>query len=602
MVDEAHDWTDEQIAALESRMSAAYEQAVAEMNGKLSQFLADFDKRNEEMKSRLASGKVTQDEYDRWLEFQSTRQVWLGKMAEELATDATRVDQIAMDYINDELPNVYCENVNYSFYGIEKEIGFDTHSFTLYDQKTVALLLADPDAVRYPKANLDETKDSVWNFRKINEALTQSILQGESIPNTAKRIRSVVDMDRRVSTRVARTTMTSAENAGRVESYRVADKAGVKVQKEWMATIDVRTRQSHRLMNGVHVPYDKPFIVGPNEAKMMHPADPQGPADETMNCRCTLVGWVEGIEAEDPEQWTNLPEGMTYEQWLGAKQNDQGKQRQEEEKDESAPTIAGVKKGKPMTFEKANELRGNPRRHIDSKAQDDYMEKTRAKEAAFRRYLDTQSEEDKAEWLRLRREADDAKKALKQAQAEVYQYTVNCQTCVVANEARRRGYDVQATGNPENGRSENEKLARHSGLAWIDPETGGHPKEVAYDGKGREDALGRTIPTKASYWKWLNEDGRINVGERYTISFEWKGRARYGHIISMERTNDGIRFYDPQSGKSFVGEAAKEYAGKWKYQMKRYEWTYSTSPRIMRIDNLDFDYDFVDKILVKADE
>lgn len=318
VVDEAHDWTDEQIAALEDRIRDAYEQAAREIADKLKDLLSDFDDANVDMKAMVASGKMTQEEYDRWLESQSYRQAWLKGMASELAADATQVDQIAMDYINEEIPRAYCENVNYSFYEIETELGFDTHSFSLYDQKTVGHMLANPDMVRYPRAELDKAKDAVWNFREINEALTQSILQGESIPNTAKRMATIVGHDRGVATRVARTTMTSAENAGRMESYRVADKIGIKVEKEWYATLDVRTRPTHRKMHRVHVPYDKPFTVG-GEYKMMYPADPAGPPHECYNCRCTLVKHTIDTEGENTEIWSNLPPNLTYEEWLEGK-------------------------------------------------------------------------------------------------------------------------------------------------------------------------------------------------------------------------------------------------------------------------------------------
>lgn len=597
-MDAAHDWTDERIAELEARMQTVYDTAASEMADKLKDFLGEFDSRNEKMKAKVASGEITQKDYDDWLKFQSNRQVWLNKMAEELATDATRVDQLAMDYVNDELPNVYCENVNYSFYGIETEIGFDTHSFTLYDQKTVALMLADPDAVRYPTAKLDEEKDAVWNYRKMNEALTQSILQGESIPNTAKRLRSVLDMDRRVATRVARTTMTSAENAGRVESYRVADKAGVRVHKQWMATIDMRTRYSHRLMNGVHVPYDRPFVVGPNEKEMMHPADPKGPPEEVYNCRCTLVGWVEGIEAEDPEQWSDLPEGMTYEEWLKKARDwqEKAKERLQEgqPKDESGPTIAGVKRGKPMTFERANELRGNPKYNMADGARDRRDAAVRAYNSAVDNYGFNSKQ-----FLDAVVELDEADKAFAKAQKEQATYRINCQTCVVANEARRRGYDVQATANVKG--SVNERVARQTNLAWIDPTTGKHPEYIRYDGEGKKDYRGRPIPTHARYVKWLESDGVVEEGARYTIEFDWKGRSRYGHIVSLERTDEGLRIYDPQSGKSYVGGEVREYLKKVKYKTTIGGTQIAYGPELLKVSDYEFDIDICNEILMGAE-
>ena len=342
-MDWAHDWTDQQIAELTARMQTAYDEAAKEMSKKLADFLSEYDERNKDMKAKLSSGEIDQDAYQRWLEFQSQRQVWLQDMSATLAADATRVDQLAIDYVNEMVPEVYAQNYNYQCYRIDSEIGLFTPSFTLYDQKTVGLMVADPDMMRLPKAKHVPADDSVWNMRKINEAITQGILQGESIPNMSKRLRSVLGMDMRAAVRTARTVMTSAETAGRVESYRVADKAGVKVQKQWISTIDLRTRPSHRKMNKVHVPYDQPFVVGPNSAKMMHPADPKGPAGEVYNCflgdtlvatdsriirsyRHLYVGETVTVQTASGVEFTCTPNHpiLTPDGWVAAKFLNQG--------------------------------------------------------------------------------------------------------------------------------------------------------------------------------------------------------------------------------------------------------------------------------------
>ena len=59
------------------------------------------------------------------------------------------------------------------------------------------------------------------------------------------------------------------------------------LQKQWVATGDGRTRDSHLAAHGQVVDVDKPFEVG--GAELMHPHDPAGPAKETINCRCRTV-------------------------------------------------------------------------------------------------------------------------------------------------------------------------------------------------------------------------------------------------------------------------------------------------------------------------
>jgi len=51
-------------------------------------------------------------------------------------------------------------------------------------------------------------------------------------------------------------------------------------------------------------------------------------------------------------------------------------------------------------------------------------------------------------------------------------YKVNCQSCVVANELRRRGFDVTAQENTKKKGSAPYELSKNTANAWIDPTIG----------------------------------------------------------------------------------------------------------------------------------
>lgn len=82
---------------------------------------------------------------------------------------------------------------------------------------------------------------------------------------------------------IARTETMRASNAGATALYR---NWGVK-QKEWLATQDNRTRDSHAEANGQVVGIDEPFLVG--GAQMQQPGDGNAPISEFANCRCTTI-------------------------------------------------------------------------------------------------------------------------------------------------------------------------------------------------------------------------------------------------------------------------------------------------------------------------
>lgn len=234
-------------------------------------------------------------------------------MADVLARDLVNTDKIAMSVIGERLPDTYALNANYGTYEIEHGLGIDT-SWTMYDHSTVEnLMRKNPQII--PKPRLDIPKDMRWNRQKITSAITQGVLQGDSILDIAKRLRDVTSMDRNAAIRNARTYTTAAENKGRIDSYQRAKELGIELQKEWMSTPDGRTRDSHVDLDGERVDVDGTFSNG-----CRYPADPMGDPAEVYNCRCTLVAAVKGREYHD-NRFTRLPEGMTYEDWKAHKLN-----------------------------------------------------------------------------------------------------------------------------------------------------------------------------------------------------------------------------------------------------------------------------------------
>lgn len=165
-----------------------------------------------------------------------------------------------------------------------------------------------------------------------------------------------------------------------------------------------------------------------------------------------------------------------------------------------------------------------------------------------------------------------------------YGYRINCQSCVVAFEARLRGYDVQTKANTRG--SKLDELSRATNKAWIDPKTGTHPEYI------RDESV--TTPKKCRDWL----ENTIESGKRYTFQNSWKGRGRSGHIISADRDADGnLRLYDPQNGKVMKGDDINAYLSRCKYTTSFYGHKVSTAPRVLRVDNMQLNPEFTDSIM-----
>lgn len=86
------------------------------------------------------------------------------------------------------------------------------------------------------------------------------------------------------SAMIARTETHGAANFGALEAAR---ETGITLRREWLSAEDDRTRPSHAEANGQTVGMDEPFTVG--DASLMYPGDPNGPAEEVINCRCSVA-------------------------------------------------------------------------------------------------------------------------------------------------------------------------------------------------------------------------------------------------------------------------------------------------------------------------
>lgn len=275
MADTAHYQTDLKLDEMEKRLSAIYSRAEKEIQKTADEYFSKFAKQDEAKRKLLEQGKITEDEYKKWRKGKVMYGKRFTEMKEQFAKQLLNVNQTALAYVNGELPEVYAINYN-SLAGSVDGVG--GYSFTLVDADTVRNL-AVTDTSLLPYKEIDPAKDIPWNMKKINAETLQGILQGESMDKIAKRLRNVQEMNKTQAIRSARTIVTGAENKGRQDSYERAEKDGIILQKEWIATNDGRTRHSHARLDGAIVDQDKKFDNG-----LMYPGDPNGRPEEVYNC------------------------------------------------------------------------------------------------------------------------------------------------------------------------------------------------------------------------------------------------------------------------------------------------------------------------------
>ena len=328
--DEGHKLTDKELAKLERRIAKLYREAGKELQATIDAYFEQFKKRDEEMKALIGTvqnGKEwTEADYKQWRLNQIGRGERYQAMRDKVAHRVTDANAVAVSYTNDATPGIYSLNRNYAAYTIESVAG--NVGFDLWDEQTVKrLMLEQPDLMPYypPKRALKRGIDLAYGKKQITASVTSSILQGLSIKNMADDLQKrITTMSRNSAIRTARTAVTGAQNAGRMDSYAAAEKMGIKLKKRWLATLDARTRHSHAMLDGEQVAQDKKFSNG-----CRFPGDPQGPPWEIYNCRCTLIPAVEGVDASTAQRrarnadtgQTEVISDMSYAEWAGWKKS-----------------------------------------------------------------------------------------------------------------------------------------------------------------------------------------------------------------------------------------------------------------------------------------
>ena len=348
-----------------------YREARSDIKDKMNEFNRRHRAKEKELQRKLKDGLITQEQFDSW----KIGQVFVGKQWQQKLDSINKVIanvmQEASNLTHDRAIDVFAENANYTAFEIEKDFK-GSINFGLYDSTTVSRLIREePELI--PRRVVKGQKLEAWETQKVANAISQGIIQGESIDQIASRIaRDMCLAANNNSVLYARTAMTGAQNAGRMERLHEAKDMGINVRKRWVATLDSRTRVSHQHMDGVTVDVDEKFVT-PLGSEMDYPGDFAGDVKQAdvWNCRCTLVYVYPDFE-QNFERAAYLPDDehghkqweivgdITYDQWKAMK-------------------MAGTSKESPKLVKSENEFLTFDTEEDNKRLEDLRQEKTQLK-------------------------------------------------------------------------------------------------------------------------------------------------------------------------------------------------------------------------------
>ena len=293
--------TEKRLAEIEQRLREIYAEAEKEIRKRWEDFLLPLDKELAKIKQMRDGAKdddlkkKADELYRKVLKKKTLLNKRFRTVSRKIAADIADMNNKALAYINGELPPVFADNYNDITVSIQDGMDMSVR-FDLIDEDT-ARLLATEDTSLLPYKEFDKGKDVEWNVRNIRAELLKGILIGEDIPSIAARLKQIIGINEKAAIRNARTMVTSAQNAGRMEGMRRAENMGIVLKRIWMSAEDGRVRSAHRELNGEMRDMDKPFVnaIG----SIMYPGDPNAHPANVYNCRCTLGTEIIGFR--DPK-------------------------------------------------------------------------------------------------------------------------------------------------------------------------------------------------------------------------------------------------------------------------------------------------------------
>lgn len=161
-------------------------------------------------------------------------------------------------------------------------------------------------------------KNTNDGLSRVLRTVKQGLINGESYARQVKRVKDVFDGNVSNAARVIRTEGNRNLNAGAYLNSEELKEEGVRIRRQWVATLDGSTRDSHQHLDGQFEDDNGLFWIGGDSAR--YPSDFSDPAN-SINCRCTVIDVVQGLEpqlrrAKDPVTGkTDIISFKNYEDW-----------------------------------------------------------------------------------------------------------------------------------------------------------------------------------------------------------------------------------------------------------------------------------------------
>lgn len=212
----------------------------------------------------------------------------MGRIDEVLSELSGKATQTVAEYVTEELQQGYY-GTWYTLEGAEN-LQLD---FGMLPEEYIARIVHQPVNGEIFSARLYRYRTKL--VENVTSALLDGAVRGAGYAEVAKQIGELTEANYKQALRIARTEGGRVQSTVKQKAYEDAEAMGIKLEKQWMSTLDEKTRTSHQELDGQRAEIKEQFEFEGYKAdgpKLF------GVPWLDINCRCTTIPMVNDIAPE----------------------------------------------------------------------------------------------------------------------------------------------------------------------------------------------------------------------------------------------------------------------------------------------------------------
>lgn len=239
----------------------------------------------------------------------------LTKLENYIVEQIQRLTKTQIRLTSNAIREIFLESYYRYGYFIEKQV--ELAIYNLIDSETIdQMLLNNLDLVTWEE-RVEEHANTL--SRQLREYLVIGLVQGLPYSNLAKEVTKRMNVGLNKALRIVRTESRRVQELANLQTMKEASNAGVIAKKMWVSTLDKRTRDTHKHLDGQIVGIDEKFksrsgytALAPHQF---------GVPEEDINCRCTMIIHIDDLEpkarrARKDDGKNEVISYKTYNDWL----------------------------------------------------------------------------------------------------------------------------------------------------------------------------------------------------------------------------------------------------------------------------------------------